>query len=141
TTPRSALTGLASGALEAAYQDLSRLDKALGVSRLAAITALPSRLGVRRTAALTLVMIRSQMSRVVIVWAMGVPIPIPTWFGSGGKQLVSTAPPSASSVSTILISPARRAAYVGDRVGYTAQSRDTGSAVVHGIKHSWSTPD
>src|SRR5262249_55814754 len=137
-TPRLALGGFVSDALAAAYQDLSQLDAALGVSRLAAISALPARLGARRTAALALVMVRSQLSRLLVVWEMGVPIPIPTWFGSGGRQLVSTAPPSALSVSTILITPARQAAYVGDRVGYTAQSRDTSSAVVHGIKHSWS---
>src|SRR5262249_3256697 len=76
--------------------------------------------------------------------------PIPLWDGmpligylipAGVKQLVSTGPPSAFSVSTIVISPARRAAFVGDRIAYTAQSRDTSSEVVHGIKDSWSTLD
>ncbi|MGH9825275.1 MAG: hypothetical protein ACREDR_18755, partial [Blastocatellia bacterium] len=52
-----------------------------------------------------------------------------------------TSPPSATAVSTVLVNPARQAAFVGDRISYTAQSKDGVGGVVHGIKVSWQSLD
>jgi YD repeat-containing protein len=102
------------------YVDLAHAgSRALGVDRAAAFLAV----------------IRSH---IVVLNGFGVPIPIPIWISSA-TQSQPTGPPSPSSVSSIVVSPAKHAAFVGDRVAYSAQPREAGGSVVHGIKLNWST--
>jgi hypothetical protein len=65
-------------------------------------------------------------------------LPSPIWIPSS-SQSQATSPPDPSSVSSIVASPAKHAAFVGDRVAYAAQPRGAGAAVVDGIKFNWST--
>src|SRR5262249_35611173 len=62
----------------------------------------------------------------------GVPIWIPA-----SSQTAPTGPPDPSKVSSIAVTPIKHVSYVGDRVAYHAQPRDTLAAVVPGIKFNW----
>ncbi|HWX43144.1 MAG TPA: RHS repeat-associated core domain-containing protein [Blastocatellia bacterium] len=101
-----------------AYQALAQLDGALGVSRTVR--------QVRATLGPHLFLVR------------GFDFTIPIWIPSSA-QSQATSPPDPSSVSSIVVGPGKHAAFVGDRVAYSAQPRDAGAAVVHGIKFGWST--
>jgi RHS repeat-associated protein len=113
------------------YAELARTASET-VARVAAMAELDASLAVERAAAL-ITLIRSHL---VVLRGFGVPVPF--WVPSG-SQSQATSPPNPSLVSSITVTPAKHAAFVGDRVAYSAQPRDVGAAVVHGIKFSWST--
>lgn len=80
--------------------------------------------------------------------AGGLTTPRPAYvFGAHGTatlaQDAQTALPAerASFTSSIVINSTQAAAFVGDRVSYTAQARDAGGNVIHGIKFAWSSID
>jgi hypothetical protein len=100
---------------------------------LAQVTAELNASLVADRAAAFLTMIRSHLFVL-----RGAGFPIPLWIPSS-SQRQPTGPPSPSLVSTVVVSPAMHAAFVGDRVAYSAQPRDVGAAVVQGIKFGWST--
>jgi RHS repeat-associated protein len=135
------IRGTAGLALAIVRARWAEADKALGLSAAAGFSVMPANLGIRSSVMLGKAIIRYNLSHVIVVWPTGAGIPVPIWIPFTAKQVISTAPPSPLSVSTILITPARRAAFVGDRIAYSGQSRDGSSAVIHGIKHTWSTPD
>jgi RHS repeat-associated protein len=113
--------------------NLMILPAPLGHVASQAIVDADQALGLSHMAQLALARIRPH---VFVSWVPPFDFGVPIWIPSS-TQTPATAPPDPSTVSSIVVSPAKHVSYVGDRIAYHAQARDAGAAVVHGIKFSY----